>query len=401
MTVRFRYRAARADGETIEGILQAPSAETVVEQLHRQRLYPVTVEAIGTVAPVAASRWSGGGRQAAVAEWTRVAAILLRAGMPVDGMLEFTARQSGHAALATVLGEVRAAVRGGAGLADAMERHPRFFQPLHVAMIRAGEAGGALEVVFARLAEHLEESAALRSEVRAALLYPVIMAVVAAVGVAVLMLFVVPRFTVILAEVGGSLPATTRVLIAVSGVLARGWFVWAALFLAIIFGARRALASPGGRRRWHAMRLHGPVTGDLERKLGTARFTRTLGMLLESGVPILPALRIARTAVPNEVLAEAVGQAADGVAGGGALAGALGDALPPLASQLLAVGEESGRLEEMCLRVAETYDTEVRRTLRTAVALVEPAMIILFGGVVGFVALAMLQAIYSINAVAY
>jgi type II secretory pathway component PulF len=143
------------------------------------------------------------------------------------------------------------------------------------------------------------------------------------------------------------------------------------------------------------------VTGDLERKLGAARFTRTLGMLLESGVPILPALEIARTATPNDLLAEAIGQAADGVAGGAALAGALGDALPPLAAQLIMVGEESGRLEEMCLRVADTYDTEVRRSLRTAVALVEPAMIILFGGIVGFVALAMLQAIYSINAVAY
>lgn len=401
MSVRFRYRAARADGETVEGILQAATAETVVEQLHRQRLYPVTVEAIGAAPSQGVRRMGGGGRRSAVAEWTRVAATLLRSGMPVDGMLDFTARQTGNAALAAVLSEVRSAVRAGSGLADAMERHPRFFPALHVAMIRAGEAGGALEVVFERLAEHLEESAELRSEVRAALLYPVIMAVVAAVGVAVLMLFVVPRFTVILAEVGGTLPATTKVLIAVSGLLADWWFVWAGLLLVAILGIRRMLASPSGRRRWHTLRLDLPVAGDLERKLGAARITRTLGMLLESGVPILPALEIARTASANEVLADAVGQAADGVAGGAGLAVALGDALPPLASQLLAVGEESGRLEEMCLRVAETYDTEVRRSLRTAVALVEPAMIILFGGIVGFVALAMLQAIYSINAVTY
>jgi len=264
-------------------------------------------------------------------------------------------------------------------------------------MVSAGESSGALEIVFDRLSEHLEEGAELRSQVRTALLYPALMAVVGCIGLGVLLGFVIPRFAGILADVGGTLPVSTQLLLAASTVLTKGWWAWLLLAVAAAYALPQVLARPKTRRRWHAARLAWPWLGDLELKYATAQFARTLGLLLKSGVPALPALRIARASVTNLIVQAGVDRAAGALAEGSALAPALAGTLPPLALQMIAVGEESGRLEELCLRVADTYDREVRRALRTGVALLEPALILAFGALVGFVALAMLQAIYGIN----
>jgi type II secretory pathway component PulF len=267
-------------------------------------------------------------------------------------------------------------------------------------MVSAGEMSGALDTVFARLSDYLEEVAELRSQVRAALLYPALMAVVASLGILVLLLFVVPRFSAMLTEVGGQLPMTTRALLAV-GAVARWWWLWLPLVVAVAAVAASTLRRPDVRKRFDGARLGWPVVGDLELKYTTARFTRALAVLQHSGVPILQALRVARAAATNLAVAEGVDRATAAVSRGEALAPALGGVLPPLALQMLAVGEESGRLEEMCARIADTYDVEVRRALRSTVALIEPIMILVFGALVGFVALAMLQAIYSINTTAF
>jgi type II secretory pathway component PulF len=223
------------------------------------------------------------------------------------------------------------------------------------------------------------------------------MAVVGSIGVIVLLAFVIPRFAAVLSDVGGGLPVTTRALMVASAVLTKGWWAWLLLAALAAYGIPAALARPATRLRWHATRLELPWIGDLERKYVTARFARTLGLVLRSGIPALPALKIARSSAGNMVVRDGLERASAAVAEGSALAPALVGILPPLAVQMIAVCEESGHLEELCLRVADTYDGEVRRALRTAVALIEPAMILVFGGLVGFVALAMLQAIYGIN----
>jgi type II secretory pathway component PulF len=397
--VRYRYRAATAEGQVVEGVLQAPSRQTALAELHRQRLFPVTLD---EVAPASTRpRGRAPSRQAAIALWTRNVSILLGAGVPLDRALAFTAEQAGHEGLADAVRQARRAVQSGSSLADALAPHPRYFGPLVVAMVAAGESSGALDIVFERLAAHLEEVAELRSQVRSALLYPALMAVVASVGVTVLLTFVVPRFATILGDVGGRLPATTRALVAASTLLTHWWWLLLAAAAALGYAAAAALGRPRYRAAWHRARLAWPRIGDLEVKYVTARFTRTLGLLLRSGVPMLSALRIARAAVGNVVLSEGVERAASAVAQGSAPAPALAGTLPALAVQMIAVGEESGRLEELCVRVADTYDGEVRRALRTAVAMVEPVMILAFGALVGFVALAMLQAIYSINTTAF
>jgi general secretion pathway protein F len=184
---------------------------------------------------------------------------------------------------------------------------------------------------------------------------------------------------------------------AASAVVTKGWWLWLALAAGGAFALRQALARPDTLRRWHARRLALPWIGEFERKYLTARFARTLGLLLRSGLPVLPALRISRASASNLVFQAGVDRATAAVTEGGGVAAALAGTLPPLASQMLAVGEESGQLDALSLRVADAYDADVRRTLRTMVALVEPAMILIFGTLVGFVALAMLQAIYGIN----
>jgi type II secretory pathway component PulF len=217
------------------------------------------------------------------------------------------------------------------------------------------------------------------------------------VGTIVLLAFVVPRFASVVADIGGQLPLSVRLLMGASAVVTTAWWAWLGLIIAAAYAARGALAQPETQRRWHALRLRLPLTGALERKYLTARFARTLGLLLRSGVPMIAALRIARASAANVVFRGGVDRATSAVSEGAGLAPALTGTLPPLAQQMLAVGEESGQLDALCLRVADAYDADVRRHLRALVALVEPAMILVFGGLVGFVALAMLQAIYGIN----
>jgi general secretion pathway protein F len=383
----------------VEGMIQASSRETVLEGLRRQHLYPVAVDEANVATAVRAGRRLG--RRAAVALWTRNAATLLGAGVPVDRVLAFTVQHTEHEGLAAAIREVRRTVREGMGIADALAAHGRYFDPLFVAMVSAGESSGALEIVFERLSEQLEEGAELRSQVRSALLYPAVMAVVACVGVGVLLGFVIPRFAGILSDIGGTLPLSTRLLLGASRVVTTGWWAWLLLGVGSAYAASSALARPEVRRRWHGARLAWPWVGDIELKYSTARFARTLGLLLKSGVPAVPALKIARASATNLVVQEGVDRATAALTEGSALAPALAGTLPPLAVQMLAVGEESGRLEDLCLRVADTYDSEVRRALRTAVTLLEPALILCFGTLVGFIALAMLQAIYGINLKAF
>jgi type II secretory pathway component PulF len=213
----------------------------------------------------------------------------------------------------------------------------------------------------------------------------------------VLLLFVVPRFVEMLAEVGGTLPLSTRLLLGASRGVIRWWWLWLLALGGVVIGVRVWLASPENLRRWHERRLRLPIMGALEWKFATASFVRTLGLLVQGGMAIVPALRVARSTVLNRALGARLDRAAAAVSNGERVAAAVSGTLPPLAQQMIAVGEETGQLDTLCLRVADAFDADVRRSLRSAVSLIEPVMILLFGAFVGFIALAMLQAIYSVN----
>jgi len=395
VNARFRYRASTGRGEVVEGVSEAASRQQLLDELRRRDLHAMSIEE--TVA-TRARRETFPRRSAAVTRWARNFAALVGAATPLDRALRVSAEQSGHEGLARVLEDVRDAVQAGESLSDALSRYPGWFPPVLPALARAGEASGALGDVLEQAADHLEEADELRSQVRSALIYPALMSVVAAVGVAVLMLFVVPRFAGLLEDLGGSLPLTTRALIGTGAFLHRFWWLLLALLLAVGLGGREWLRRPANRMSWHRSRLGWPVVGDLEAKLVAARFTRTLGLLLSHGLPLLSSLRIARASVGNLHVAAVLERGTTAVAEGHPLSEGVEEALPPIAVEMLAVGEESGQLAAMCLRVADSFDKEVRRAVKVAVSLLEPAMIVAFGVLVGLVALAMLQAIYSVNA---
>jgi general secretion pathway protein F len=394
---RFRYRASDAEGRLVEGVVQAPTRVIALDELRRQRLVPVDISPLGSATTgVAAPRRLG--RSQALAAWARTVATLLEAGMPLDRALEFGATHAGHPAVAAASSAARADVQGGSTVADALRRRPDVFGSLIPAMASAGEESGALDQAMARLADHLDEANDLRGQIRSALVYPAIMAGASAAGMSVLLAFVVPRFAAMLQETGGTLPLSARVLVGMSRVVTGWWWLWLLLAAGVIMGLRAWLGDAANARRFHAARLRWPVIGTIETSFATARFARALGMLLGSGMPVLAALRIARGTVSNLALGASLDRAAEDVSHGVRIATALGPVLPPLGAQLIAVGEETGRVPELARQVAETYDRELKGALRSAVALIEPVLILFFAVLVGFVALAMLQAIYSINA---
>lgn len=395
----FRYRASTDAGAMVDGVVQAPSRDEALRELRRQQLWPVAVDPVQSRAPQAARLATGASaRRKAVAQWTRTLATLIDAGAPLDRALAVAQAQSAHQDVADGAQAIRRAVQGGASLAEAMRLQPGLFNSLHTGVVRSGEAAGSLDKALDTLAGYLEEDEALRAQLSSALLYPALMACVASLGILILLLFVVPRFATLLADLGGTMPTSTKILVFVGDVVTRGWWVMALLVAMGVVAVRVMLASPEARLAWHAKRLSLPLVGSIERTLATARFTRALGLMLQGGLPLLPAMRLARTGVTNLAMSAELERATQGVMRGNGLASSLLGVLTPMAVQLLAVGEESGRLDSLALRAAASHDEEVRRRLRTMASLLEPALILVFGAVVGFVALAMLQAIYAVNA---
>ena len=395
----FRYRASTDAGAMVDGVVRASSRDAALRELRRLQLWPVSVDPVA-VRTASAPRTIGGtaSRRRALTLWTRTVATLLDAGATLDRALGVAHAQCTQADAAEGALAIRRAVQGGASLADAMRLQPKLFNSLHAGVVRSGEASGTLDKALDTLAGYLEEEESLRAQLSSALLYPALMAIVASLGILVLLLFVVPRFATLLSDMGGTLPLSTRILVFVGAVVTRGWWMIALVAAVAVVAVRTVFASPEAQRSWHARRLKLPIVGPLERTLATARFTRALGLMLQAGLPLLPALRLARAGVGNLAMADELDRATRNVVRGNGLASSLLGILSPMAVQLLAVGEESGKLDALALRAAASHDEEVRRSLRSMASLLEPGLILLFGGIVGFVALAMLQAIYAVNA---
>lgn len=392
MSLAYRYRAATAGGEVVEGVLRAPNERQALDELRRRTLVPVSVEVAREA--VRGTPWTH--REDEVASAIRAVAALLSGGASLDRALAFAASHARHRQVADALSAVRTDVLSGTTLTQAVTARQQVLGSLAPAIIRAGEESGQLDQAFSQLADHLEQRRALRAQLQGALLYPLLMGIVSAIGVVVLLAFVVPRFVAILNDAGEALPLSTRLLVGASRVVTLWWWIWVPLFAGLGVLVQQWMRA--NRAAWHRARLGWPVLGSLERQHWTARFARTLGVLLQSGSSVLPSLRIATEGVGNVALRHRLEEAIRAVARGERLAGAVDGVLPPLATQLLGVGEESGTLAAMSLRVAESAEQETQRRLKSLVALVEPVLIVTFGALVGFIALAMLQAIYSINA---
>jgi general secretion pathway protein F len=396
----FAYRAATAAGRTVRGVEDAESPAALERTLGSRGLYPLDVAPATAAAAEPAARRAFRTRRADVVEAVRYLATLMEAGFPLDRALAAVSRVVARRDTAAAVLDVRDRVRGGARLDDALAAHPALFPRFAVGMVRAGERGGYLAPALERLSTQMEREQALRSRLASALIYPAVMVAVGTGAVAVLFAYVLPRFVTLLQDTGSALPRSTAMLLAASAFAGRWWWalLLAPVLLALLVAGVRS--SEEGRTAIDRILLRLPFVGPLRQRVACARLARTLSTLLGSGLPILPALEIAAGSQADGAVAGAVLQAREEVRAGDRLAPALrrGGVFPFLFVQMVEVGEEGGRLPDMLERAAGTLEGELERGLERMVRLVEPAMILVFGALVGFVALSLLQAVYGIRA---
>lgn len=402
----FHYKAISATGEVIEGLREAPGEAGVVAWLQDAGYMPLQAQAAdGAAAPGWLSRDLFAGRKLSRKGQLlviRELSTLLGAGLPLDRAFEILIDLSKQRSLRDLLRRVLEAVRGGATLADALAEQEGQFSALTINLVRAGEAGGALETVLARLAEHLEKAQVLAETLRSALIYPAILLAMVGFSIVILMTVVIPEFQALFADAGDALPFATRVVIGTAELFTETWWLMAAVALAGTWLLRRKLRDERFRVLWDRMKLGLPLFGDLAAKVEIARLTRTLGTLTQNGVPLLKALSIARQVLGNAALARALDQVAASLREGKGLAQPLAESglFPDLAAHLIRVGEETGELEPMLSKIAGLYDREVQTAIERMVAVLVPALTIGLGLVVATIIGSVMLAFLSVNELA-
>lgn len=403
---QFQYRAADPEGKVVEGTIEAAEIAGVVARLQDRGLMPIKIGAAGSAkAASGGSRFQMpqlsflnrlGGKDLLIV--TQELSTLLSAGLPLDRSLATLSELADKPALKAVVSDVLQEVRGGKSLADALAKHP-FFPPIFVNMVRAGEAGGFLDAVMARLNEYFERAQEVRDEARAALAYPIVLTLAMGTSMIVLLTYVLPKFTTLFTGMGKTLPLSARIVMTASDGVRNYWWVALILIGLMTFAFRYWVRTPAGSYSWDQTKLRMLLLGNVIRKMEVAKIARTLGTLLKSGVPMIQALGIVKEVAGNQVIARAVADIEVGVREGAGVSEPLGRSgvFPPLAIQMISVGEETGRLDDMLLKVAEYFDREVRVRVQQFTRLLEPVLILVMGSAVGFVVVSMLSAIFSVN----
>lgn len=398
---RYRYKAVSAAGEILEGEIEAADRQAVIDGLHNQGSTPIRADQLTgrTARPLAGISLQSRRKlhPESIVLVTRELATLLRAGMPIDRALSILAGIAKEGRLRDFLEDVLKSVRGGSTLADALEPHKHSLPAYYIGLVRAGEAGGALEGVLSRLAESLERAQSLRETIRSAMYYPAFVLVMSVLTLVVLFTLVIPEFRPLFEDSASGMPGSMAAVIALSDGLRDYWWVIVLAIIALVLAVQQHNRTPDGRRRRDRLILRLPLLGDLVTKVEVARFARTLGTLLANGVMVLTALSITAETISNRELAGAIGGLAGRLKQGEGLSRPLIELglFPHLAVQLIQVGEESGQMESMLLRVAEIYDEEVKRTIQRLLALLVPVLTICIGILVAAIIATMLTAILS------
>jgi len=397
----YEYTARNpANGQILKGQLDVASKDDVVKHIKQQKMMMVNIREQPKQISFSLKRKGVATRDIVI--FTRQFATMINAGLPLVQSLDILAKQTENPALAEVTRQVVYDVESGHTLADAFSKHPKAFTDLYVNMVAAGEAGGILDTILLRLATFLEKNDALMRKVKGAMVSPGVIFTVAAVAVAVLLIFVIPTFQAMFASVNLELPLPTRIVIGASQLLINYWWVILAVIGLAIFGIRRYYATDDGRKRIDQMLLNAPVLGDMLRKSAVSRFTRTLGTLISSGVSILDGLEITAKTAGNRVIHDAVMASRQSIAGGETIAAPLekSKVFPPMVISMIAVGEQTGGLDEMLSKIADFYDDEVDVAVSALLSLMEPIMIVVLGVIVGGMVVAMYLPIFDmVNAV--
>ena len=410
----FQYKAVSPAGEVKEGVVEGATHSGVIAHLQSLGLIPiraaeVTADGVAAagglssgVAPTEIRKAIFGGRgkvsQGDLGSITRELATLLRAGLPLDRSLEILIGLAEKKSVGELLVAIRNEVRGGTSLSKALDKHREVFSRFYINMVKAGEAGGSLGNVLQRLADYMERAAELKESVFSALIYPAILFVVAVASVLILVIFVVPQFKQIFDQSGKALPLATDVVLTTGIFLRRNWPIILAGVVLAIWLFRRSFANPLSRARWDARLLRWPVLGNLIGKVEMARFSRSLGTLLQNGVPLLTGLAILKDTLGNAVFRDAVDVVARDLKEGRGMVKPMMEAnvFPKLAVQMIGVGEETGKLDEMLVQVAEVYDREVAAAIKRALALIEPVMIVGLALLIGGIIMSILVAMFDL-----
>ncbi|MCD4655520.1 type II secretion system F family protein [bacterium] len=399
----FKYKATERTGKMSTGVMEVVSKSAVIQKLRDQNMLPISVEETKgsgskTSFEFDFSKFVSRVKLRDVMDFTSKLSTLIDAGVPLDRSLSISTELTENPKMKGIVRDIRRKVQGGASFGDALGQHPKVFNRLFVNMVRSGESGGVLDTILQRLTGFLEESEELRQEIISQSIYPALLVMVSGVVVTLMVTFVLPKFTVIFDSMGADLPLPTKILVNSVNVLKQSWyFILAAIAISIAM-FKQYINSPDGRLKWDNLKLRFPLVGPLLQKIEIARFSRTLGTLVRSGVPILQALSIVKETVTNQVIAKSLLSVYSKLKEGGGLATPLKETgcFPPLAVHMIAVGEETGSFESMLLKVADTYEKDVRVTIKRVMAAIEPAMIVLMGGLIGFIVLSMLMAVFSV-----
>jgi len=397
----YEYKAVSPSGETVRGTMEAISEDSVVAKLQESGNIPLSTNAAGkggfSLDSLSLKRRGMNARE--VGQFTQQLATLLGAGLPLDRSLHVLLELAENDRIKQTVTTVRDQVREGDSLSDALDAQHGSFSRFYINMVRAGEIGGSLDTTLDRLADYLERSKDLKDSVVSAMIYPIMLMVLAGGSLVLLLVYVIPQFTPIFEELGGDLPTITKIVLAAGSVLQNFW--WGLIGLAVIGTTmfRRMLADPEKRLSWDTRVLGMRWVGDLVSKMEIARLTRTLGTLLSNGVPLLSALAIARNVMTNSLLRKSVEATTQEVKTGGGLAHNLAETghFPKLALQMVSVGEETGQLDVMLMKVADTYDKEVRNTIDRLLAVFTPVVTMLMALMIGTIVMSVLMAIMGIN----
>ena len=392
----FVWKGRTASGASASGELAAGSQADVVAALRQKKIIPTSIK----IKEEKKGLTLFGGRvsKKTLAVFTRQFSTMLNAGLPLLSCLEILGKQTEKPAFRRILSDVRSDVESGLSLADALRRQPRVFDNLYVNMVESGEIGGALDVILVRLSTYLEKSVALQRKIKSAMIYPVIIMIVAVFAIAAMLIFVIPVFAKMFEGTGHKLPALTQLVISMSNIAK----VWALPFVIIAIALftiiRRWHKTTAGAKTIDPIILKFPVFGDLLRKQSIGRFSRTLSTLLSSGVPIIDALEITARSSGNYVIEEAILRARTSIKGGENIADPLSKTavFPPMVTQMIAIGEASGGLDDMLSKVADFYDAEVDAAVENLTSALEPIIMVFLGGIVGFLLISMYLPIFQL-----
>jgi general secretion pathway protein F len=397
----YFYKATTLNGQTVEGAMDGKDEETIIQSLHQLGYIPIRIvshqeKGTGLRGPSFLRQRVGVKNLLA---FTQELSTLISAGLPIDRSLNILGTLTENDTLRETVKDVLKKVEGGNSLAEALGNHPRIFPKLYINMVKAGESGGFLETILSRLAQYLQGMKEIRDHLISVMIYPLILILVTGISITLLVTFVIPRFAMIFSDIKQTIPLPTQIVLTFSQLVRDYWWAGVGAVVLIYLGLRAYKKDEERRWRWDRSKLRWIVVGDLIKKVEVARFARTLGTLLQSGVSILPAFNLVKEISQNLAISRSIAHVQDRLREGKGISRSMEEtgAFPPLAIHMISVGEETGTLDQMLIKVAEAYEESVRTAVKRLVSLLEPLIILVMGGVILFIVISILWAILSVN----